>query len=61
MLRIFEASRTPHVGNTQPVRKWSYNGVIYFANTRSEARAMIKKEFGLRSLNTRLNELKEVK
>lgn len=42
-------------------RKWAFRGDTYFARTRSEARGMIKKRLGLKSLSIIHNELREVK
>lgn len=43
------------------VRKWTYRETVYHARTRSEARAMIKRQLGLKSLTINHNELREVK
>ena len=57
-------ARSPiHVSHKPPKRRWLYNGETFPANTRSEARALIKKRFYIPrkfGVYIRHNELREV-
>lgn len=43
-------NRRPGGNAKPPTRRWVYRGVTYYAHTRSEVRAVIKKALGVRKL-----------